>query len=75
MACAGSTTPASFTVTDSIVAATDTVICNQQSGANLYLCLVTGVSAGSFKLTVYTTGGVTTEAPAFNFTVVKGVTS
>jgi hypothetical protein len=72
---AGSTTPATFTVTDSSVAANDTVTCSQQTGANLYQCLVTGVAAGSFKLSVFTTGGVTVEAPVFNFNVMKGSAS
>lgn len=70
---AGSTTPASFTVTDSAVAATDTVIVNQKSGTDIYEIFVTAVGAGSFQITSFTTGGTTTETPVFNFTVLKGV--
>jgi len=70
---AGSITPASFTVTNTTVAATDVVILNQKSGTDLYALLVTAVSAGSFKITFFTTGGTTTETPVFNFAVIKAV--
>ena len=69
---AGSTTPASFTVTNSTVAATDTIIVNQKSGTDLYQVFVTAVVAGSFNITSFTTGGTTTEQPVFSFAVVKG---
>lgn len=70
---AGSATPASFTVTDSAVAATDTIIVNQKSGTDLYEIFVTAVGTGSFRITSFTTGGTTTETPVFNFAVIKGV--
>lgn len=70
---AGSATPASFTVTNSKVAATDTIIVNQKSGTDLYEIFVTAVGAGSFRITSFTTGGTTTEQPVFNFAVVKAV--
>lgn len=70
---AGSATPASFTVTNSKVAATDTVVVSQKSGTDLYEIFVTAVAAGSFRITSFTTGGTTTETPVFNFTVIKGV--
>lgn len=70
---AGSATPASFTVTNSRVAATDTIIVNQKSGTDLYELHVTAVAAGSFRITFFTTGGTTTEQPVFNFAVIKGV--
>ena len=72
---AGSTTPTTFTVTNSIVAATDTVIVNVKSSTNVYLYFVTAVAAGSFNITFYTTGGVTSDAPVFNFSVIKAVTA
>jgi hypothetical protein len=72
---AGSTTAASFTVTNSTVATTDTIIVSQRTGANLYNIMVTAVSAGSFRISLRTTGGTTTEAPVFNFAVIKSVTS
>lgn len=72
---AGSATPQTFTVTNSAVAATDTINVSQKSGTDLYHVLVTAVAAGSFNITVFTTGGTTSEAPVINFTLFKGVTS
>jgi hypothetical protein len=72
---AGSATAATFTVTNSTVAATDVIILNQKSGTDLYDLMVTAVAAGSFNITFRTTGGVTTETPVFNFAVIKGVAS
>ena len=69
---AGSTTYATFTVTNSQVAATDVISISQVSGSNLYITLVTAVAAGSFNVSVATTGGTTSEAPVFNFIVIKG---
>ena len=72
---AGSATPASFTVTNSTVAATDVVHICQKSGTDKYITLVTGVAAGSFTVTFYTPGGTTTAQPVFNFAVMKAVTA
>lgn len=69
---AGSATPATFTVTDSAVAAADVVHVSQKSGSNLYELFVTAVAAGSFNITFFTTGGTTSDAPVFNFAVIKG---
>jgi hypothetical protein len=68
----GSTTPQAFVVTDTSVAATDTVVCNEKSGTNFYNCIVTAVGSGTFNLAEWTTGGTVSEAPVFNFTVIKG---
>lgn len=70
---AGSGTPASFTVTNSSVSATDVIIVNQKSGSDKYVILVTAIAASSFEITFYTTGGTTTEQPVFNFAVIKAV--
>jgi len=70
---AGSTTFASFTVTNSTVVATDTVIVSQKSGTDLYEIHVTAVGAGSFRISYRTTGGTTSEQPVFNFSVIKAV--
>lgn len=72
---AGTTTWQTFTVTNSTVDATDTIIVNQKSGTDLYMIHVTNVAAGSFKITFATTGGTTTEQPVFNFAVIKAVTA
>jgi len=70
---AGLATYQSFTVTNTLVAATDTIIVNQKSGTDLYIILVTNVAAGSFKISFATTGGVTVEQPVFQFSVIKAV--
>ena len=70
---AGSATAATFTVTNSTVAATDVIILNQKSGTDLYDLMVTAVASGSFNISFRTTGGSTTESPVFNFAVIKGV--
>lgn len=72
---AGSATAASFTVTNSAVAETDTVVLSVKSSTNKYLCFVTAVAAGSFEVTFYTTGGTASDAPVINFAVIKAVTS
>ena len=70
---AGTTAYQSFTVTNSTVAATDTVIVSQKSSTDLYEVFITAVAAGSFRITYRTTGGTTTEQPVFNFAVIKAV--
>lgn len=71
---AGSATAASFTVTNTVVAATDCVVVSVKSSTtNKYNAFVSAVGAGSFEITFNTTGGTTSDAPVFNFVVVKGV--
>ena len=72
---AGSTTAASFTVTNSSVAATDAVLVWQVSGTDKYDLSVTFVLDGSFGITSRTYAGTTTETPVFGFIVLKAVTS
>lgn len=72
---AGSTTPASFTVTNSSVAATDVIALSQKSGTDTYSWNVTAVAAGSFVFTSNTKSGTTTEQPVFNFVILKGAAS
>lgn len=64
-----------FTVTNSTVEATDTIIVNQKSGsAESYIFTVSAVSAGSFKVQVYNVAAVAVaEAPIINFSVIKAV--
>lgn len=66
----------SFVVTDSAVAATDTILVAIGSGgtANAYRADVTAVAAGSFTVTVENiTAGSLSEAPVINFAVLKAV--
>lgn len=72
---AGSTSIQKFTVTNSAVAATDTIIVNQKSGTDRYQIFVTAVGSGSFDINFATLSGTTVEQPVFNFAVVKAVTS
>lgn len=72
---AGSTTPATFTVTNTTVAANDVIVINEKSGTDLYNIHITNVQANSFKVTFWTTGGTTTEQPVFSFAVIKGASS
>lgn len=72
---AGTTAWQTFTVNNSAVAATDTVIVNQKSGTDLNEIHVTAIAAGSFNISFRTTGGTTTEQPVFNFSIIKAVTA
>jgi hypothetical protein len=72
---AGSATWATFTVTNTTVAATDIIKVNQKSGTDKYMIHVTNVQAGQFDITFATTGGTTVEQPVFNFSVTKAVAS
>jgi hypothetical protein len=75
-AAAGSATPASFTVTNSKVRATDTIVLSVQSSTtNLYEVFVTAVAAGSFQVTFFTTGGTTSDSPVINYAVVRSANS
>ena len=71
---AGSATPASFTVTNSAVAATDVINLSVKSATtNKYVAIVTAVAAGSFEITFWAASGTTSDAPVFNFAVLKAV--
>jgi hypothetical protein len=71
---AGSATAASFTVTNSaMAAATDQPHVTVKSGTNKYLAFVTAKAAGSFEITFYTTGGTASDAPVFSFDIIKAV--
>lgn len=73
---AGSATPASFTVTNSDVRATDVIVLSVRSSTtNLYEVFVTAVGAGSFQITFFTTGGTTSDAPVINFAVLRAAAS
>lgn len=69
---AGSTTPASFTLTNSKIAINDVVLVTQQFGADFYTISVTATAAGSCQITSNTKSGTTTEQPIFNFVILKG---
>lgn len=68
-----------FTVTNSCVAATDTVVISGSSATatNMdgFLCSVTSVNAGSFRVSIYTPLAVASATRMLNFAVIKGATS
>lgn len=73
---AGSATPASFTINNSLVANTDVIVVSIKSGAtNTYVISAQSVQTGAFNLTFYTTGGTVSDSPVINFAVIKGATS
>jgi hypothetical protein len=64
----------SFIVTNTTVAATDTIILSQKSGSGIYFCTVSAVGTGSFTISVYTPNAVSSaDAPVINFAVIKAV--
>jgi len=67
---AGSATWSSFTLTNSTIAAGDTIVLTQQGGTNTYL-LSAKAQAGSVVISFATTGGTATDAPIINFAVIK----
>jgi catabolite regulation protein CreA len=68
----------SFTVTNSLVAATDVVVVNHGSAgtAGAYLVQANTLAAGSFKITVSNvSAGALSEAIVLNFVALKGASS
>jgi hypothetical protein len=72
---AGTTAWTSFIVTNSTVAATDTVSLSVRSATNSYITAVTNIGAGTFTIAFQTTGGVVSDTPIINFNVFKGVSA
>jgi hypothetical protein len=72
---AGSATPTFFTVTNSTVAATDTIVLSFRDASNGYAASVTSVGAGSFNIAFYSISGTGSDTPKINFAVIKAVTS
>lgn len=63
----------SFTVNNSAIAATDTISLSVKSATNTYvLANATAVAAGSFQISFIAVVGTATDAPVFNFNVIKG---
>ena len=72
---AGSATPATFTVTNTTVAALDTIVMTQKTGSTDVYSATAVAGSGSFTVTIIDLTGTTTEAPVFNFAVFKAVAS
>lgn len=70
---AGSTTWTAFQVLNSTCTIGDTVVISVRTGAtNIYETLVYAAGVGSFNIAFRTTGGTATDAPIFDFTIIKG---
>jgi len=61
-----------FTVTNSTVEVTDTVVVTPSSSTNTYLAMASDVGAGSFTISFISINGTASDSPVFNFTVIKG---
>lgn len=72
---AGSATPASFTVNNSLVSIGDVPTIAVRSATNKYVTAITNVAVGSFEVTFWTTGGTASDTPIFHFNLGKGATS
>jgi hypothetical protein len=71
-------TNVSFTLNNSLLTATDTILIHRGSGgsAGVYFCTADGVGAGSCSITVRnTSAGSLSEAIVLNFTIIKGATA
>ena len=74
-AAVGSPTPAKFSVSNSVVAATDTIIVSVKSSTNIYRAYITAVGAAGFDIAFESVSGVASDSPVFNFAIIKGATS
>jgi hypothetical protein len=61
-----------FTVSNSTVTGSDTVVVNPATGTNTYLALVSAVGTGSFNISFISINGTASDSPVFNFAVIKG---
>jgi hypothetical protein len=61
-----------FVVTNTTVAATDNIILQCSSSTNTYFAIVTAIATGSFTVNFISLNGTASDAPVFNFTVIKG---
>jgi hypothetical protein len=69
----GTSAYTTFVVTNSTVVSGDVIILSQKSGTDKYLAFVTNVTNGTFSITFSDVSGTTSEAPVFNFAVIKAV--
>lgn len=69
---AATTSWTTFTVNNSLVGNSDTIVINQRTGARQYNAFVSAVAAGSFDITFAAVSGTTVEQPSFSFNVISG---
>ena len=64
----------SFTVPNTGIAATDTVIVTVRGATNTYVAFVSAITAAtSFQVTMASVAGTASDTPIVNFTIIKGV--
>lgn len=69
---AGSATPTSFLVTNSVVGINDIISVSVQGGSNNYIAFTNKVSAGSFTVTFWAAAGTASDTPTISFAVIRG---
>lgn len=66
----------SFTVPNTGIAVTDTVVLSVRGATNTYLAFVTAITAAtSFEVTMVSVVGIASDTPIVNFTIIKGVSA
>jgi len=66
----------SFTVPNTAIAITDTVVVTVRGATNTYVAFVTAiVAATSFNVTMASVAGTASDTPIVNFTIIKGVSA
>jgi len=66
----------SFTVPNTAIAITDTVVVTVRGATNTYVAFVTAiVAATSFQITMASVVGTASDTPIVNFTIIKGVSA
>ena len=66
----------SFTVPNTDIAVTDTVVLSVRGATNTYLAFVTAITAAtSFEVTMVSVVGIASDTPILNFTIIKGVSA
>jgi hypothetical protein len=73
---AGSATYATFRVSNTLIAAADTVLLTVSSSTNTYIMFASKiVAATGFDVTFYSAVGTASDTPVVNFTIIKGAAS
>lgn len=66
----------SFTVPNTGIAVTDTVVVSVRGATNTYVAFVSAITAAtSFQVTMASVAGVASDTPIVNFTIIKGVSA
>jgi hypothetical protein len=66
----------SFTVLNSAIAVTDTVVLSVRGGSNTYVSNVTAITTTtSFRITMASVAGTASDTPIVNFTIIRGVSA